>query len=77
MMEAYRRASIVRNRRVIVYPEGIDDLTPRRTWPAPIAKGIVQDIQDDLALNLHGRAEPVTRGRLMLHPGERLDRAID
>ncbi len=66
LIDAYRKATQIVGREVVIYPEGIDDRTPVNTWPEPIARGKVEAIRDDLSLLLEGQSEPVTRGRLTL-----------
>ncbi len=66
LIDAYRTAADVVGRKVVIYPEGIDDQTPVDTWPEPIARGRVEAIRDDLSLLLEGRSEPIARGRLTL-----------
>jgi biotin-(acetyl-CoA carboxylase) ligase len=59
IMEQYRARSAVLGQEVAVCEEGED---PDRV----IAEGRVEAIGDGLELYLEGRAEPVTRGRLIL-----------
>jgi len=64
LLDAYRRASLALGRRVRVWEEGIDEVAPPGFWPPPLARGIVREIGEDLALRIEGRQEPVARGRL-------------
>jgi biotin-[acetyl-CoA-carboxylase] ligase BirA-like protein len=61
--EAYRRASVVIGREVVVQADSRDDdpLRSRR-----LAQGVVRDIARDLSLLLEGRSAPVSEGRLIL-----------
>jgi biotin-[acetyl-CoA-carboxylase] ligase BirA-like protein len=66
LLTAYRENSGVVGRVVTVYPEGIDEQSPRDSWPHALARGRVESIGDDLSLRIAGLEDPVTRGRLIL-----------
>jgi hypothetical protein len=67
-MEQYRARSALIGRHVTVCEEGDDPTNVR-------AAGRVAAIGDGLELYLEGRAEPVTRGRLILGDGPRKETA--
>lgn len=52
LLDAYRAASVALGRSVAVWPEGIDEASPPDRWPAPLARGVVTAVGDDLALRL-------------------------
>jgi biotin-[acetyl-CoA-carboxylase] ligase BirA-like protein len=61
--DAYRRASVVIGREVVVQADTRDD-SPLGS--RPLAQGVVRDIARDLSLLLDGRSAPVSQGRLIL-----------
>jgi biotin-[acetyl-CoA-carboxylase] ligase BirA-like protein len=64
LLDAYRSASCVVGRRVRVWEESVESTTGATDRPAPLAKGVVTSIGDDLSLAIEGHPEPVVRGRL-------------
>jgi BirA family biotin operon repressor/biotin-[acetyl-CoA-carboxylase] ligase len=66
LFSAYRGASVVLGREVLVWEEGLDASQALESWPPPVARGVVTDIAPDLGLKLTGLADPVTKGRLAL-----------
>lgn len=52
LLESYRAASVAIGRSVAVWPDGVDEASPPGRWPAPLARGIVTAVGDDLALRL-------------------------
>lgn len=64
--EAYRRASVVIGREVLVFEDSRSGDASR----APVcARGVVRDIRPDLSLEIEGCTEPVSDGRLVLVEG--------
>jgi biotin-(acetyl-CoA carboxylase) ligase len=63
LVAAYRDRSIVVGRRVSLWP------AEAARHPAPIARGRVSALRDDLALEIEGHAAPVWSGRLVLEDG--------
>ena len=64
LFEAYRVASLVLGREVCIWEEGLNDAADPHSWPPPVAVGRVREIAPDLTLQLTGREEPITKGRL-------------
>jgi biotin-[acetyl-CoA-carboxylase] ligase BirA-like protein len=66
LLRSYRRASCVVGRRVRVWDESTDGLAIRQAHSVPLADGVVRAINADLSLEIDGREEPVSGGRLAL-----------
>jgi len=66
LLDRYRALSLVLGREVAVWEERADGREPDPDRDRPQARGRVVAIEDDLALRLAGRSEPVRRGRLLL-----------
>ena len=64
LFEDYRASSLVVGREVCIWEEGIDATSKVASYPPPLFRGIVRDINPDLSLVLQGVEQPVTRGRL-------------
>jgi biotin-(acetyl-CoA carboxylase) ligase len=63
LVAAYRERSVVIGRRVALWP------VEAQPHPAPIVRGRVRALRDDLALEIEGHAAPVWSGRLVLEDG--------
>lgn len=64
LVEAYRDASILRGRRVGIWPAETPDGPAPDT--APVVTGIVRGVGPDLGLVLEGGREPIREGRLAI-----------
>lgn len=63
LIERYRARSVVVGREVTVCAENSD------VEPRILSRGVVDSVGDGLELHLAGRAEPVTRGRIIIGGG--------
>lgn len=64
MRRDYKRLSVAIGRRVRVWDATTTDDSDLDAWPAPLAAGVVVDIDADLGLHLEGLPAPITAGRL-------------
>ena len=64
LFEDYRASSLVIGREVCIWEDGTVEAAASASYPPPLVRGIVRDINPDLSLVLQGVEQPVTRGRL-------------
>jgi len=63
LYRSYLEMSLVLGQEVVIWEEGAAKGDPS-SWPPPVARGTVTEIDRNLGLRLAGRRDPVTRGRL-------------